>query len=494
MLFRTILYTFGQAFLSVLLAILAGMPAAFYVSKRNFPLKKALISLSSVPLCVPSLIVALGFISTFGISGWVNRFLQLITKAENPPLTFLYSFAGIIFCQGFYNFPLVMKSVSDSWITLDSQEEDAARLLGAGELRIFFTITFPKLLPALISAVIPIFLYCFFSFTIVLLFGATGSTTLEVAVYHAARSRLDYKAAAFYALTESVTALLFVFFLTKLEKKFTVNKNETFTSIQKTKKIEKKELPLSCLYFFILILCLVLPLFSIVLSSFTVKFAGSSFLSFKNWINLFATSEFRRALINTFSTAFATSVFCTLVGTSYSIFIRLSDPYNKNTFLRIIPLSPMAVSSVATGFFLMLLFRRASVFTLILAETLLTWPIAYRQVYAHAARISSSTLDAASLLSQNVFQKIFYVILPQCKNGILSSLCFCFALSTADSTLPLVLSIPSFDTLALYTYRLAAGYRFAQSCCCGSILTLICIIFFFLSEIPKIKHKRGKSL
>ncbi len=485
MLFRTLFYTFAQAFLSVLVAVLAGMPAAFYITRRNFPLKKALSCLSAVPMCVPSLIMALGYISTFGISGLVNKFLMLITGIETPPLTFLYSFTGIIFCQGFYNFPLVMKTVSDSWLTLDSAEEDAARMLGAGECRIFFTITFTKLLPSLISAVIPIFLYCYFSFTIVLLFGATGSTTLEVAVYHAARSTLDYSKAAFYAAIETLTALFFVFLLTTLEKKFTINKTSVFTNLHQVKEIQRSELPVSLIFFFIICLCLVLPLLSIVISSFTVNYADSSFISVKNWIILFEQAAFRKALINTFSVALATSILCTILGTIYSIFLKLSDPYNHNSFLRVIPLTPMAVSSVAVGFFLMLIFRKSSVFTLIIAETLLTCPIAYRQVYAHVSKISHTTLDAASILSTNVFQKIFYVILPQCKNGILSSLCFCFALSTADSTLPLVLSIPSFDTLALYTFRLASSYKFSQSSCCGTLLAVICIGFFFLSEIPK---------
>ena len=150
-------YTLKTAFLSTLVASIIGVGAAYYTSHKKFAGRKFLLSLSAVPLCVPPLIVALGYVSFFGINGTVNT-------ALNTSLTFLYSTTGLVLAQGFYNFPLVTGIVHDAWEQLPKENENAARLLGAGEGRIFFTITLRQLSGAIGAACIPVFLFCFFSF------------------------------------------------------------------------------------------------------------------------------------------------------------------------------------------------------------------------------------------------------------------------------------------------------------------------------------------
>ena len=59
-LLKIILFTFEQSLASTLLAVVVGIPAAFLVAKKNFFGRKFLLAFSSVPLCIPALIVALG--------------------------------------------------------------------------------------------------------------------------------------------------------------------------------------------------------------------------------------------------------------------------------------------------------------------------------------------------------------------------------------------------------------------------------------------------
>ena len=88
-----------------------------------------------------------------------------------------------------------------------------------------------------------------------------------------------------------------------------------------------------------------------------------------------------------------------------------------------------------------------------------------------------------SLLSKNPLDVIFKVILPQLKKPVFIAFGFAFAISAGDASLPLILGIHNFETLALYTYRLASSYKFAEACSCGSILILIGItVFAFASQ------------
>ncbi|MBO4859264.1 MAG: iron ABC transporter permease, partial [Treponema sp.] len=89
---------------------------------------------------------------------------------------------------------------------------------------------------------------------------------------------------------------------------------------------------------------------------------------------------------------------------------------------------------------------------------------------------------AALLFSRNKLDSVLRVYLPSCKKVILSSFVYCFAMSAGDATLPLVLSIPRFNTVALYTYKLASSYRFNQACASGVILTVLCGLIVFLCE------------
>ena len=41
---------------------------------------------------------------------------------------------------------------------------------------------------------------------------------------------------------------------------------------------------------------------------------------------------------------------------------------------------------------------------------------------------------------------------------------------------------PGFDTLALYTYKLAGAYRFSQACACGGIVAALSMLIFSLGK------------
>ncbi|MBQ9539387.1 MAG: iron ABC transporter permease, partial [Treponema sp.] len=75
-------YTFAEAGASTLLAIAIGIPAAFLIARRSFPGRRLLASFAAIPLCVPPLIVALGYISSFGMSGHLNRIIALRTGGK----------------------------------------------------------------------------------------------------------------------------------------------------------------------------------------------------------------------------------------------------------------------------------------------------------------------------------------------------------------------------------------------------------------------------
>ena len=90
-LWKVVAFSLKQALCSTGISLILGIAVAFYTSNRNFPGSSFLLSFSAIPLCVPPLLVALGFVMFFGMGGWLNKTLMSIFSLSEPPLSFLYS-------------------------------------------------------------------------------------------------------------------------------------------------------------------------------------------------------------------------------------------------------------------------------------------------------------------------------------------------------------------------------------------------------------------
>ena len=75
-------FTFLQAALSTISAVLIGLPGAWIMSHLDFRGKSFVNSLTTVPFVMPSVLVVLGFVLCFGNSGILNTFLMKLTGAE----------------------------------------------------------------------------------------------------------------------------------------------------------------------------------------------------------------------------------------------------------------------------------------------------------------------------------------------------------------------------------------------------------------------------
>lgn len=476
-LFGIVCFTLEEALLSSALALAIGLPAAFFVARRKFAGRALINALSSVPLCMPPMFIALGFILCYGTNGCVTHLLLHIArkwKAEPAELqfTFLYSFWGLVIVQGFYNFPIVMRIAADSYRHEPREVLDAARLLGASKQRIFMTITLFHLKSAILAAASLVFLYCFFSFIIVLLLGNLASATIEVEIYSAARTQMDFSYAAALAIIETAIALVVVSLYTTADKLNTQSRG--FSMAEPLKNVSAfTERACLALLLFLIAAFLLAPIASI---------AFSAFASFKPFFRLLTRGSFYHALINTVVIASFTALLSTALGTMFALIMRFKY---RGIFLRVIAMLPLAVSPIVMSFCFMCILPASNPIVLVAAQTALEWPFAYRQVSSQAENINDNIADCAFLLSEHSFFAVRHVFLPLCSEGILSAFAFAFAISCSDAAIPLMLAIPRFETLSLYLYRLSGAYRFAESSCCAIVLCIITTGVFALGRCKR---------
>ncbi len=94
---RPLGFTIYQAALSTLLTLLAGLPAAYLFGRFDFPGRKLLRVLTTLPFILPTVVVAAGFNALLGPRGWVNLGLDGLA-AVGPAAggQFLNTFGAIL--------------------------------------------------------------------------------------------------------------------------------------------------------------------------------------------------------------------------------------------------------------------------------------------------------------------------------------------------------------------------------------------------------------
>ena len=135
-----------------LLAVVIGLSFAWVVVRTNTPWKGLIASTGMLPLFVPPLVAGVAW-SILGSpkTGVLN---MLIAKTGIPWRIDLYSMPGMIFVFGIYYAPYVYMFTAAALRNMDPSLEEAAEISGAGPTRTMATVTFPLILPAIISGML----------------------------------------------------------------------------------------------------------------------------------------------------------------------------------------------------------------------------------------------------------------------------------------------------------------------------------------------------
>ncbi|MCX8014105.1 MAG: iron ABC transporter permease [Rectinema sp.] len=487
---RVLGFTLIQALVSTGLAVLVGLPGAWLTARFRFPGRRLLRALAAIPFSMPPILVVLAFILFYGKQGAFHWLRTVISGRDVEYRGFLYSFAGLVFVHAFYNFPVVIHQVGAIWERIPRSREEAARTLGAGKLRAFITGTLPWLLPAIGQAAGIIFLYCFFSFTIVLVFGGRYSSTLEVEIYRALRYQADYRTVSLYALMETVVAAGSLWFMQRMSKTAHPITRDFGQSGELRKPIGLISWIIA-LYSVLILIFFIGPLISIAVEAFRVplSMAGREIVSVGNFSKL--TRGFQAPLLPAIFTTLAVSgsaaLLATTAGLASAIFslwsIRSGRGIQMRHWLHALQWAPMAVSPAIFAYgWLFLSPSGALRFPLIAAQALIAWPFVARSISASLQALDPRIHEAARTLGASPLKAFMSVELRTVAPSVASAAAFAFSITAGDVNVPLMLGLGEVETLPLLLYRLVAAYRFNEACAVGFILAMMTGLVFFLKE------------
>jgi len=497
--FSTLRFTFYQAFLSTLLTLLLGLPAAYLFARFEFRGKSLLRTLTAIPFMLPTVVVAAGFNALLGPRGWLNLALMRWFRLEDPPLLLVGTLGAILMAHVFYNTTIVIRLVGNAQTHLDPRLEQAARCLGASPRRVFWNVTLPLVRPSILAAALLVFLFDFTSFGVILLLGGSQFTTLEVEIYIQALHLLNLPLAALLSLIQLLCTLAFSIIYSRVVVRNVVSAapRPAQVNLRRAKKFPERIFKAGMTV--LLVTFFVFPLIAIPMRSVSRLEAAraergevQSGLTAAYYQELFINRQGSifyippiRAVVNSLAYAGLTVVLS--LALAFPVAMALKRPGSLERFLDPFLMLPLGASAVTLGLGFIISFGRMLTSPLMvpLAHTLIALPFVIRTLQPALASIPDRLRQAATVLGASPLRAWFAVDWPIVARATLSGAVFAFTVSLGEFGATMLVSRPEFPTIPMAIYRFLSqpgGLNYGQAMAMATILMFLTILSILLIE------------
>lgn len=202
---QAVWFTAWVAALSTLVILPPGVAVAWLLARREWPGKSVVETLVTLPLVLPPVATGLILLKLLGRRGPVGVFFH-----DTLHLDIVFSWRAVLVALGVMSFPLLVMATRVALEQVNPRFEQIARTLGAGNMRVFCSITLPLARRGIIGGIILAFARALgeFGATIMVAGNIPGKTsTLSLSIFQAVQ--LDDDSTAYRLLGISV-ALAFV--------------------------------------------------------------------------------------------------------------------------------------------------------------------------------------------------------------------------------------------------------------------------------------------
>lgn len=137
--------SFICAFIAAVINACFGVLLAWVLVRYEFPLKRLIDGLIELPFAIPTAVAGIALTTLYSDKGMLGKLLGA------AGIKVSYTRLGIIVAMIFIGIPFVVRTIQPVLEDLDPQYEEAANVLGASKIHIFFKVVFPEIRPALLT-------------------------------------------------------------------------------------------------------------------------------------------------------------------------------------------------------------------------------------------------------------------------------------------------------------------------------------------------------
>lgn len=488
-------FTTWQAALSTILTLLLALPGAYVFARYQFKGKNLCQALMGIPFVLPTVVTAAAFRALLGSHGILNEWLTQIFNLTQPPIRIEQSITFFLIAHIFYNYTLVLRIVGGFWAGLDPSQRAAAQMLGCSPWQTFRKITLPQLLPAIGSAGVLIFIFCFTSFGIILILGGPQYSTLEVEIYRQSVQFFNLPMAAALSLVQIIVNFCLMWLHARLGRNRILSfyTGSPTTSTVRAKRPAEKFI-IGCNLGFMTTLLLT-PLLALVIRSvtghdgLTITYYQALFTSGSQ--SVFFVPPFA-AVQNSVFFAFAAMLLAVVLGLLAVHFLAREETQHTALWDAVIML-PLATSAVTLGFGYIITLNkpplnlRDSFLLVPIAHALVAFPFVVRCILPSLKSIPKSLREVAALLGCSPFAVWRRVDLPLISRAIIVAAVFAFSISMGEFGASAFVTRPHTPTMPVAIFRFLSQpgeMNYGQAMAMSTILMLVsCSGFWLLGKL-----------
>jgi molybdate transport system permease protein len=143
-----LLLSLGTTAVSLLLTVAIGLPIAIVLARRRFRGSALAEAIVDLPIVLPPSVAGLALLLVLGRQGVLGGPL------EEAGIQIPFTTAAVVLAQTFVSAPFFIRSARTGIAAVDRDLEDAARVDGASEARLFRAITLPMASPVLAAGLV----------------------------------------------------------------------------------------------------------------------------------------------------------------------------------------------------------------------------------------------------------------------------------------------------------------------------------------------------
>ena len=493
--FNSITFALGSA----AFAILLGGVVAWLVERTNAPFKPLAYFTTILSLGTPYVLYTSAWLLLLARSGPINTWYKEIT-GDTGVLINVYGMPGMILIEGLLWSPLVFLLLGATLRNFDPALEEAAATSGAGTWQTLKRITLRLSLPSLLALAMLVFVRSLESFEVPALVGLPGRVhVMTTDIYDLMQRSMppDLGSASTLSifLLVLVAALLYYYGkLTRNAEKFATITGKSFRpklfNLGPWRRVGGAAL------IFYLFLMIILPTLILVWTSLlpfyqTFRFSALHLVSLDNYRRLLSASRYLSLLSNTFIVAVVTATAVMLIASLTAWLSVRRAPGAK--ILDQMATVPLVFPGIVLGVGVMQFFLNlpigiyGTIWIIAWAFTINYMPYGVRYSYAGMIQLHRELEEAAAVSGAEPIAAFRRIVLPLLTPSLMAGWLFIFLLSTRLLSLPVLLSGPSSQTIAVAMFDLWGNGQGPELAALGllwsALMTAIALVFHWLARV-----------
>ena len=477
------------------ISFLIGTYLAWVSERTNTPLKKLFVVMALIPFIIPGILSTIAWILLLSPKiGLINLVIKGLLGLESAPFN-IYSMLGMIWAEAIHLYPLVFLLMSAAFRNMDTSLEEASLSAGSSTFTTFRRITLPLMRPAMVSALLIMFIRGIEAFEVPALIGVPArisvfTTKIFLAIH---QFPSDFGLAGSYAVTLLVISTAGVLIYGKITRR-----EERYATVT-GKGYRPRVIDLgpwkyvTCASaFFIFFLAVLLPVFVLLWSSFIPYYgvpsrelmAKMTLANYKYILNYpLALTAFK----NSFYLSVGSATLVMLL-TSVIAWITVKSKLPGRAMLDNMTFIPIAMPGIVLGVSLIWVYLTlpipiyGTIWVLLLAYITKFMPYGIRAASASMIQINKE-LEEASLASGGTwFQTFRKVLLPLLMPGFVAGWIYISIIALRELSTSILLYSYNSTVLSIMAFDLWEGGQYTYVCALGVLMVLLLVAMAFVAR------------